>query len=206
MDTLTEWTLANLAAHGAWILIFISYFGSLGIPFPITVVIVAAGALTRTGFLDWRMAMLACLAGAALADNSEYLLGHFALPLLKKRFGHKKVWQQAQSTINRHGGWTILLTRFWLTSSGSSCQCDRWQPLPLPKIFVIRPCRAVLMGAALRRVGLSLCCPVATGQSGDWRVQLAFSGDRCSKLWILFSGAASPDSKNKLTEALLCLK
>jgi membrane-associated protein len=115
MNAITNWALANLTAYGAPILVFVSYFGSLGIPFPITMVIVAAGALTRTGFLDWRVALLACLAGAALADNSEYLLGRLAQPWLRRRFGQKPAWQQAQTTINRQGGWAILLTRFWLT-------------------------------------------------------------------------------------------
>ncbi len=115
MNTLTEWSLTNLAAYGAPMLLFISYIGSLGIPFPITLVIIAAGAFTRAGLLDWRLAILACLAGAALADNSEYLLGRLAYRWLKRRFGQKFVWQQAQSTINRQGGWAILLTRFWLT-------------------------------------------------------------------------------------------
>jgi membrane-associated protein len=115
MNTLSEWTLTNLAAYGAPILIFVSYFGSLGVPFPITMVIVAAGAFTRTGLLDWRVAMLACLAGATLADTSEYLLGRIAQFRLRRHFGRNKAWQQAQSTINRQGGWAILLTRFWLT-------------------------------------------------------------------------------------------
>jgi membrane-associated protein len=114
MNTLTEWTLTYLVAYGVPILIFISYFGSLGIPFPITMVIVAAGAFSRMGLLDWRLAMLACLLGAALADNSEYLLGRIAQPWLKRRFGQKNIWRQAQTTINRQGGWAILLTRFWL--------------------------------------------------------------------------------------------
>jgi membrane protein DedA with SNARE-associated domain len=114
-NTLTEWTLRNLAANGAPILLFVSYIGSLGIPFPITIVIVAAGAFTRTGLLDWRLALLACLAGAALADNSEYILGRFAQQWLRRRFGQKFAWQRAQSTINRQGWWAILVTRFWLT-------------------------------------------------------------------------------------------
>jgi membrane-associated protein len=115
MNTLSAWTLTNLAAYGPLTLLFVSYFGSLGIPFPITMVIVAAGALSRTGLLDWRLALLACLLGAALADNSEYLLGRIAQPWLKQRFGRHNAWQQAQTTINRQGGWAIMLTRFWLT-------------------------------------------------------------------------------------------
>jgi membrane-associated protein len=115
MNTLTNWMLTNLAAYGPLSLVLISYLGSLGIPFPITMVIVAAGAFCRTGLLDWRLSMVACLVGAALADHSEYLLGRLALPWLKRRFGKQSLWLQAQNTLNRQGGWAILLTRFWLT-------------------------------------------------------------------------------------------
>jgi len=114
MDTMTEWALTNLVAYGIPMLLCFSYIGSLGIPFPNTVVIIAAGALSRAGLLDWRLGVLACLLGAALADNSEYLLGRIAQPWLKQRFSQKAVWRQAQATINRQGGWAILLTRFWL--------------------------------------------------------------------------------------------
>jgi len=114
MNIMTEWALTNLTAYGIPMLLFFSYIGSLGIPFPNTVVIMAAGAFCRTGLLDWRLAVLVCLLGAALADNSEYLLGRLAQPWLKRRFGQKAVWQQAQATINRQGGWAVLLTRFWL--------------------------------------------------------------------------------------------
>jgi len=115
MNSLTEWTLANRAAYGPLTLVLVSYFGSLGIPFPITMVIVAAGAFSRTGLLDWRLALLACLLGATLADHSEYLLGRLAQPWLRQRFGKQDAWRRAQATINHQGGWAILLTRFWLT-------------------------------------------------------------------------------------------
>lgn len=114
MDTLTAWALNNLAAYGAPALLFTAFIGSLGIPFPITLVIVAAGALVRAGALDARLAFLACVLGAALADHSEYLVGRLAQPWLKQRFGRQAAWQQAQTTINRQGAWAILLTRFWL--------------------------------------------------------------------------------------------
>lgn len=116
MNELANWALANLVTYGVMILLMVSYFGSLGIPFPITLVIVAAGAFTRQGILDWRLGLLACLLGSALADNSEYFLGHWAQRWLEQHFGQKMIWQQALSTINRQGAWAILLTRFWLTS------------------------------------------------------------------------------------------
>ncbi len=114
MDALTDWTLASLPEYGAPILVLISFVGSLGIPFPITMVIIAAGAFARAGLIDWRVALVACVLGAALADHSEYAAGRLAQTWLRQRFGQKAAWLQAQSTINRQGAWAILLTRFWL--------------------------------------------------------------------------------------------
>ncbi len=115
MDSLTEMALSNLAVYGIPVLLLVSYVGSLGIPFPISIVIIAAGAFTHEGLLDWRLAILACLLGAAMADNSEYLLGHLAGRWLKKRSSQKFVWKKALSALTRQGCWAILLTRFWLT-------------------------------------------------------------------------------------------
>jgi membrane protein DedA with SNARE-associated domain len=113
-DGMTAWALVNLNLYGAPALLFLTFIGSLGIPFPVTLVIVAAGALTRQGLLDWRVTLLACLLGAALADNGEYLLGRQARGWLR-RFESKPVWHQAHAIIQRQGGWAIALTRFWLT-------------------------------------------------------------------------------------------
>lgn len=137
MNNLTEWLLTNLTAYGPLLLILVAYAGSLGIPFPITMVIVAAGAFSRAGLIDWRLAMLACLVGAALADNSEYLLGRIAHPWLKRYFESKGTWQTAQSTINRQGGWAILLTRFWLTPLAPAVNVMAGSRYPYPKFLLL---------------------------------------------------------------------
>ena len=115
MDSITNLTLNSLTIYGPLALVVIAYFGSLGIPFPITMVIMAAGAFCRAGLIDWRLGLLACLTGAALADHSEYLVGRLAQSWLRRRFEEKVVWQKALATINQQGDWAVLLTRFWLT-------------------------------------------------------------------------------------------
>jgi len=115
MDTILEWSLGGLSAYGIPALLLLCYAGSLGIPFPITPVMLAAGALVRTGLLDWQLVLLACLAGASLADQSVYLLGRLAQPWLTRHFGQKHLWQQADSTLGRQGDLAVVLTRFWLT-------------------------------------------------------------------------------------------
>ncbi len=113
---MAETILTYLVTYGTPILFAPAYFGSLGIPFPITLVIIAAGAFTRQGILDWRLAIPACLAGAVLADNTEYLLGRYAGRWIERRCGQGMIWHSALATFNRQGGWAILLTRFWLTN------------------------------------------------------------------------------------------
>lgn len=114
MNALSDWTLTNLPLYGPLLLLGVAYAGSLGIPFPITMVILAAGALARGGVIDPALAFAACVAGAALADHSEYALGRLAQGALARRFGRSTAWQQAQAALNRQGAWAILLTRFWL--------------------------------------------------------------------------------------------
>lgn len=115
MNSLAQWALTNVVTYGVPILFLVTYIGSLGIPFPVTLLIVAAGAFVRQGVLDWRLALLTGVVGAALADNSEYALGRWAEHWLERRFGQRQVWLRALATFNRQGGWAILLTRFWLT-------------------------------------------------------------------------------------------
>ncbi len=115
MDAIAQWALTGLSTYGIPMLVFIAFIGSLGIPFPITMVVVAAGAFARAGLLDWRLALAACVVGAMLADHSEYVLGRLAQPWIKRRLPGGAAWGQAEATLQRQGAWAILLTRFWLT-------------------------------------------------------------------------------------------
>lgn len=114
MNAISDAALSSMGLYGVPVLLLLSYLGSLGLPFPITMVIIAAGAMTREGLMDWRLALLACVVGAALADNSEYMLGHLAKTWLERRFGQRAAWKQGLKTIKCQGGWAILFTRFWL--------------------------------------------------------------------------------------------
>jgi len=116
MNSLSTWALTELVTYGPPILFLVAYAGSLGIPFPVSLVVIAAGAFARQGVIDWRLALLACAAGSILADSSEYWLGRAAEGWLERHFGQQAFWLSAQATFRRQGGWAILLTRFWLTT------------------------------------------------------------------------------------------
>jgi len=114
MSAISDWAVGNLAVYGLPVLLALAFVGSLGIPFPVTLVIMAAGAMSRTGVFDWRLALAACVAGAMLADHSEYLLGRLAKNKVERRFGQNSLWKRGLDMFRRQGGWAILLTRFWL--------------------------------------------------------------------------------------------
>ncbi len=114
MNELAVWALVNLVNYGLPLMLLVSFLGSLGVPFPITPVIIAIGALSYEGFFDWRLAALACLLGAMLADISEFFIGRWAGKWFRRRFGEKMDWEQALEKFSRQGDWAILLTRFWL--------------------------------------------------------------------------------------------
>jgi membrane-associated protein len=115
MATLPPWLLAGLMAYGMPVLFVTIFVGSLGIPFPITLLVMAAGAFARTDVFDPGALIAACLAGAVAADHCEYLLGRSANGWLHRRFRDKLAWQKAHSALDRQGGWAIVLTRVWLT-------------------------------------------------------------------------------------------
>ena len=94
MSGLSTWALSALLTYGVPILFLIAYGGSLGIPFPVSLCVIAAGAVARQGVIDWRLAFLACTVGAVLADSSEYALGMWAAGWFERRFGKGAVWKK----------------------------------------------------------------------------------------------------------------
>jgi len=105
----------NITIPGIPVLFFLTMVGSLGIPFPVTFVVIAAGVLVKEGIFNGFWTIIACLAGATIADHIEYLIGRFGLTKFERRFLKKPVWIRASATFQRFGGWAVCLTRFWLT-------------------------------------------------------------------------------------------
>jgi len=128
MNGLEGWALASLSVYGAPVLLLMAFIGSLGIPFPITLVIVGAGALAREGMLDWRLALLAGLVGAVLADHSEYFLGRLALG------GCEFVLGEWMWFCSAREGYTGL---HWFTAEQRDGQWGNWQNADFDPAFEV---------------------------------------------------------------------
>jgi membrane-associated protein len=130
MNIISELLLANLTIYGAPLFGLAILLGSAGFPIPLSLIVVAAGAFSRQGTLNWYYAAGLGLAGAVIGDSIGFALGRWGGKRVFKRFGNSDLLVNAQSTFNRGSGPAIFLTRFLLTTfavpinliAGSSCR------------------------------------------------------------------------------------
>jgi len=111
-----------LQQHGAWIylLLFAIIFCETGLvvtPFlPGDSLLFVAGALAATGGIDVHLVALLLVAAAVLGNTVNYSIGYFVGPKVfhweQSRFFNRKALDRAHAFYEKHGGKTIVITRF----------------------------------------------------------------------------------------------
>lgn len=120
--------LTFLEAYGYPVLWLTTFVAAIGIPLPLTLVLLAAGAFSAQG--DFNVALLAVIAVSAAipGDCVGYLIGRrwgsrvlVWVPgtRLGRRIMPQEAIERARADFQRHGGWAIFLTRFLLSALGS---------------------------------------------------------------------------------------
>ncbi len=94
--------------------------GSIGVPLPSTVVVLAAGSFTTDGDPDFWLLFGIILVAAVLGDVTSYSLGRWAGHVVLDRVGARVGLTQArieaaERRFERWGGLLVLVTRFLLT-------------------------------------------------------------------------------------------
>jgi membrane-associated protein len=112
---MSDFLLTQIINYGAPILGVIVLIGALGVPFPGTFIVVAAGAFSRQDILAWHTTGLVALTCVVLGDSLSYAMGFYAREKILRRFQGSAHWSQAETSFNRWGGTSIFLTRFLLT-------------------------------------------------------------------------------------------
>ena len=112
---ITNLLIVGLTTHGPATLGIAMLLGTLGMPVPLPILALAAGAFARVGSIKWGLAILAALTGATLGDSLGYVVGHFASDWAERRYGEKRAWQKARDRFHRNGDLAIFITRFLLT-------------------------------------------------------------------------------------------
>lgn len=116
---MSDFLLTQVINYGAPILGGIVFISALGIPLPATLVVIAAGAFSREGFLPWYTTGLVAWICVVVGDCIGYAAGHYVRGPLLRRFGRSDRWLKAENFFQRWGGMSVFLTRFLITGIAS---------------------------------------------------------------------------------------
>jgi len=113
---MSAFLLTQVINYGAPIFGFILLLGALGIPVGASVVLIAAGAFSQQGILNWLPAAALGWLGAVIGDALSFSIGFYAKDWVDKRFGNSKAWRNAEDAFDARAGLAIYLTRFLITA------------------------------------------------------------------------------------------
>jgi membrane-associated protein len=120
--SLSDQVLAAFLVYGLPVLFGVILICSVGIPFPISLMLVAAGSFVEQGEMKlWQVIAVASLA-AVLGDQIGYGVsrwgGRRLISRLSLRMGAEKQIKQAEAMTKRWGGAGIFLSRWLVTALG----------------------------------------------------------------------------------------
>ena len=110
---LSAMTTAGPAAFALALLL-----GTLGLPIPTGLLVIAAGAFARQGLMPLALVAGLGLAATLLGDAASYLLGRFAGGWAQRLGSGRRAaaWQRAQEQFKQRGGLALYSTRVLLTA------------------------------------------------------------------------------------------
>jgi len=113
---MSDFFLTQVINFGTPLIGFILLLGALGFPVGASVVVIAAGAFSQQGILEWPSAIAIGLVGAVIGDILSYSMGYYAKGWTQKRFGNSPAWINASESFQNNAGWAIFLTRWLITA------------------------------------------------------------------------------------------
>ena len=113
---MSEFLLTQVINYGTPLVGLILFLGALGLPIGASVVVIAAGAFSQQGILNWPTTALIGLIGALLGDTLSFGMGHYAKDWVQRRFGKSPAWRNARASFQQSAGAAIFLTRFLITA------------------------------------------------------------------------------------------
>jgi membrane-associated protein len=120
--TLSDQVLAALLLYGLPVLFGVILICSIGIPFPISLMLVAAGSFVEQGEMKlWQVIAVASV-GAVLGDQIAYGLsrwgGRRVINRISRKIGGQTKIKQAEALTKRWSGAGIFLSRWLITALG----------------------------------------------------------------------------------------
>jgi len=108
---LVEFFIAYIEQLSYIAILLLLLLGSIGIPFPEELILLAAGYVASLGYMNVIGAILVCLLGVIVGDLIGYGIGHHGGGLLKRLLA-KDRFRRIETHFERHGSKTIFISRF----------------------------------------------------------------------------------------------
>jgi membrane-associated protein len=120
--SLTDQLLAALLLHGLPVLFGIIAIASVGVPVPVSLMLVAAGAFAEQGEMELWPVIAVSSAAAVLGDQIGYGLARWGgrpfIARISRRFGGESKIKKAEALAMRWGGLGIFVSRWLVTGLG----------------------------------------------------------------------------------------
>jgi membrane-associated protein len=113
---MSEFLLPQIINYGAPVFAALLFLGALGVPVGASVLVIAAGAFSQQGILNWSTSAGLGFIGTILGDAISFGIGYYAKDWLGHRFGELPTWKSAQTAFESRAGTTVYLTRFLITA------------------------------------------------------------------------------------------
>ena len=122
MEHLVQPTLAFISAHSGWagVVMFVTAFGEsfafVGLLFPGTTLLIAAGTLRATGTLPLWPVLVGAVLGAVLGDAVSYWIGRRLGPRVARLWPFSRnpdLLEDGVRFFARHGGKSVFIGRFF---------------------------------------------------------------------------------------------
>jgi membrane protein DedA with SNARE-associated domain len=116
---MTAWVLSLVPQYGLWLIFATTFLSCLALPFPASIVMLAAGGFAAAGDLQLLQAFLAAASGGIAGDQVGYWGGRsFGAPFLARLGadpGRERLLARAHDLMDRRGSSAIFFSR-WLVS------------------------------------------------------------------------------------------
>jgi membrane-associated protein len=118
MNDLFTLLISGVSTYGAPLFGLILLLGQFGVPLPTSLLVIAVGAFSRLGVVDWGLAATLGLVGSVVGDSLGFAVGRFGQNWIQKKFGNHVSFKQARASFEQKGGLVIFVTRFMVTAGG----------------------------------------------------------------------------------------
>jgi membrane protein DedA with SNARE-associated domain len=113
---MSTFLLTQVINFGTPLVGLILFLGALGLPIGASVVLIAAGAFSQQGILNWPSTALIGLISAIIGDMLSFGMGYYAKDWAQRRFGGSPAWANASKSFQEQAGMAVFFTRWLVTA------------------------------------------------------------------------------------------